>query len=255
MRTAVLLVLYVLIIILVTPVLLACMLAGVREPIMFIGKWAMGLGRIVLGIKLDVEGLDRFGRQDTYVFMANHLSFLDGPVLYYVIPRFPRVIIKKSIFRVPVLGQGMNFVGFVPVDRKRIRGGKASIDRASRLMRERGYSFLIFPEGTRSRNGRIQPFRRGGFFLALAAGAPIVPVSINGTFDLMPKGHFIARRGATRVAFHPPIPVDGYNRGNMGGLMTAVKTAIESGLDEPHRSTPAPEPAPVAENIKGETHD
>jgi len=245
MRSAVLFILYVLIVILMTPVILVCMLAGVREPLLRIGKWAMSLSRVVLGIKLKIEGLDRFGRKDAYVFMANHVSFLDGPLLFYAVPRLLRVIIKKSVFRLPVLGQGMRFVGFVPVDRKGVRGGKASIDLASRLMRERGYPFLIFPEGTRSRDGRIQPFRRGGFFLAMAAGAPIVPVSINGTFELMPKGSFIARRGTIRVVFHPPIPVDGYNRGNLEGLMAAVKAAIESGLDAHDSAASGPVPAPA----------
>jgi len=245
MRSAVLLILYVLIVILMTPVILVCMLAGVREPLLRIGKWVMSLSRVVLGIRLEIEGLDRFGRKDAYVFMANHVSFLDGPLLFYVVPRLLRVIIKKSVFRLPVLGQGMRFVGFVPVDRKGIRGGKASIDLASRLMRERGYPFLIFPEGTRSRDGRIQPFRRGGFFLAIVAGAPIVPVSINGTFELMPKGSFIARRGTIRVVFHPPIAVDGYNRGNLEGLMAAVKAAIESGLDAHDYAASGPVPAPA----------
>jgi len=245
MRSAVLLILYVLIVILMTPVILVCMLAGVREPLLRIGKWVMSLSRVVLGIRLEIEGLDRFGRKDAYVFMANHVSFLDGPLLFYVVPRLLRVIIKKSVFRLPVLGQGMRFVGFVPVDRKGIRGGKASLDLASRLMRERGYPFLIFPEGTRSRDGRIQPFRRGGFFLAMVAGAPIVPVSINGTFELMPKGSFIARRGTIRVVFHPPIAVDGYNRGNLEGLMAAVKAAIESGLDAHDYAASGPVPAPA----------
>jgi len=245
MRYAVLLILYVLIVILMTPVILVCMLAGVREPLLRIGKWVMSLSRVVLGIRLEIEGLDRFGRKDAYVFMANHVSFLDGPLLFYVVPRLLRVIIKKSVFRLPVLGQGMRFVGFVPVDRKGIRGGKASIDLASRLMRERGYPFLIFPEGTRSRDGRIQPFRRGGFFLAMAAVAPIVPVSINGTFELMPKGSFIARKGTIRVVFHPPIPVDGYNRGNLESLMAAVKAAIESGLEAHGSAASGPVPAPA----------
>ena len=248
MRTAVLLILYVLIVISMAPVVLICMLAGVREPLLLIGKAAMGLGRVILGLKLEIEGVDRFSRTDAYVFMANHLSFLDGPVLFYVVPRLLRVIIKKSIFRVPILGQGMRFVGFVPVDRKGARGGKVSIDLASRMMRERGYSFLIFPEGTRSIGGRIQPFRRGGFFLALASGTPIVPVSINGTFELMPKGRFKARRGTIRVVFHPAIPVAGYDRSNLDDLMAAVKAAIESGLDAPHRMASFAGPSPASKN-------
>ena len=124
----------------------------------------------------------------------------------------------------------MKFVGFVPVDRKRARGGKRSIERAAALMRERGYSYLVFPEGTRSRDGRIKDFRRGGFFLALESGAPIVPISITGTFELMPKGSLFARPGRVRVQFHPPISTEGCTLENMRELMARVKCAIESGL-------------------------
>jgi len=226
MRAAVLLVLYILIVIAVTPIVLACLITGMREPLMLIGKRAMAVGRVILGIKLEVKGLDLLEREKAYLFMANHESFLDGPLLFYVIPRLPRVILKKSVFRIPVLGQGMKHVGFIPVDRKGVRGGKLSIDLASRLIRERGYSFLIFPEGTRTLDGRIQAFRRGGFFLALAGGTPIVPISINGTFELMPKGQWFARRGRVRIDFHDPRPVDGYSAATLAALMEKVKEAI-----------------------------
>ena len=255
MRAAVLLVLYILIVIAVTPIVLACLITGMREPLMLIGKGAMAVGRAILGIKLEVKGLDLLEREKAYLFMANHESFLDGPLLFYVIPRLPRVILKKSVFRIPVLGQGMRHVGFVPVDRKGVRGGKASIDLASRLIRERGYSFLIFPEGTRSLDGRIQAFRRGGFFLALAGGTPIVPISINGTFELMPKGSFKIGKGRVGVLFHPPVAPDGYDRGNMEGLMAKVKAAIESGLDRPGPAESAAGASPSGEVLQGGTHD
>jgi len=106
------------------------------------------------------------------------------------------------------------------------------------LMGERGYSYLIFPEGTRSRDGRTQAFRRGGFFLAIEAGAAIVPISIAGTFELMPKGSMFARSGPVRVRFHLPISSQGFGPANMGELMDTVKAAIESGLGEPE-SPPA----------------
>jgi 1-acyl-sn-glycerol-3-phosphate acyltransferase len=150
------------------------------------------------------------------------------------IPGTARVILKKSILRVPVLGLAMRHVGFVPVDRKGAEGGKRSIARAAALIRERGYSFLIFPEGTRSRDGSLQPFRRGGFFLALASGAPIVPVSIRGTFELMPKGQRSARPGKVGIVFHPPIPVAGHTAETMGRLMDEVRQAI---LSEKGRTT------------------
>jgi 1-acyl-sn-glycerol-3-phosphate acyltransferase len=94
-------------------------------------------------------------------------------------------------------------------------------------MKEKGYSFLIFPEGTRSLDGRLGRFRKGGFFLAVGAGVPIVPVTIRGTFELMPKGRFGAKRGTVRVEFHDPISVEGYSVGNMDALVEKVRDAIE----------------------------
>lgn len=184
------------------------------------------MGRRILGLKIEVSGLENFDCSQNYIFMANHISFLDGPLLFYLIPQQVRVILKKSIFRIPVVGAGMRFAGFIPVDRKRARGGKKSIDEAARLMKEKGYSFLIFPEGTRSRDGRIQSFKRGGFFLAIEAQAPILPITIKGTFELMPKGSFFVKRGVVRVVFHPPIKTAGMGLEDMPALMQQIREAI-----------------------------
>jgi len=116
------------------------------------------------------------------------------------------------------------------VDRKGESGGKRSIEKAARLMREKGYSFMVFPEGTRSRDGKLQKFRRGGFFLALQAGAPIVPVTIRGSYELMPKGQFQAKRGMIRVEFHPPVPVEGCTPEGMQDLIDRVRDSVQSGL-------------------------
>lgn len=230
MRAPFLLLVYSLIVILVGPVLLVCWVLGLRQPLMAIGRWATRVGRCVLGIDVEVGGLDRFDHKASYVFMPNHLSLLDGPMMVMVIPQSVRAIMKKNVFGIPILGWAMLHVGCVPVDRRAGGGGIKSIEKASRLMRERGYSFLIFPEGTRSLDGKLQRFRRGGFFLAIAGGAPIVPVTIGGTFELMPKGQFGAKRGTVSVVFHPPVPVDGYSEGNVAELVEKVRAAVSSGL-------------------------
>jgi 1-acyl-sn-glycerol-3-phosphate acyltransferase len=230
MRMAFLVLIYFICTIVLAVLLLFFWPLGIRKPLLGLGKWAMSLGPKVLGIHIDVSGRDRIDPKTPYVFMANHLSFLDGPMLFWLIPQFIRVILKKQVFRIPVVGQGMKYVEFVPVDRKGVRGGKKSIEKASRLMREKGYSFLIFPEGTRSRDGRIQPFKRGGFFLALESRAAIVPITIDGTYELMPRGRMFAGRGKVRVVFYPPVPVEGYNKQNMQALIERVKGIIESGL-------------------------
>lgn len=231
MRTLILLLIYIIIVLLLIPVLLVCMLIRAPQPILVVGKWAMKLGKAVLGINLEVSGLETIDKKSSYVFMANHLSFLDGPLLYMLIPQPVRVILKKEVFRIPIVGLGMSHVDFIPVDRKRIIGGKRSIEKASRLMRERGFSFLIFPEGTRSRDGNLQPFKRGGFFLALASQAPILPISIKGSFELMPKGSFFVKRGKIKVVFNAPVPVLGFNRDNLYQLIERVRSIIQTKLD------------------------
>jgi len=237
MRTIILFTLYVLLTILLIPVLLFCCLSNSSRPLLWAGKNAMKLGPKILGIRIETDGLDAVEKDKPYIFMSNHLSFLDGPLLYFIIPQPVRVILKKEIFRIPVIGMGMKQVGFVPVDRKGIRSGKKSIDRASRLMKDKGYSFLIFPEGTRSRDGRLQEFRRGGFFLALASQCPIVPISIQGTYQLMPKGSFLVKRGNIEVSFHSPISVRPYGRDDLHVLLEKVRSKIRSGLEKASNQT------------------
>lgn len=232
MRTIILVLIYIILTFFLFVLLLVFWPFGIRDPILRIAKWAMNLGSKVLGLKVKVSGREQLDPKSSYIFMANHLSFLDGPLLFWLIPRSIRVILKKEVFRIPVIGVGMRYVGFIPVDRKRIRGGKKSIDRAVWLMKRRGYSFLIFPEGTRSRDGCIQAFKRGGFFLALESRAPIVPITIKGTYELMPRGRITTKRGLVNVLFHSPVPVQGYNQSNMSVLMDRVKGAIESGLSD-----------------------
>jgi 1-acyl-sn-glycerol-3-phosphate acyltransferase len=185
---------------------LFAVVSGRREFLFAIGKWAMRVSRAILGLKVEVEGADPPPGAGPFVYMSNHLSLLDGPLMFIVIPRNVRIIMKASIFRIPVIGSVMQYGGFIPVDRKGRNGGRNAIERAAETMRENKHSFLIFPEGTRSRTGELAAFRRGGFFLARAARAPIVPVSIRGTFALMPKGRKIPRKGRIRVIFHPPVP-------------------------------------------------
>ncbi|MBN2264245.1 MAG: 1-acyl-sn-glycerol-3-phosphate acyltransferase, partial [Candidatus Aminicenantes bacterium] len=210
MRTALLVVVFIVLTLVAAPVLLVCVLVGRPEAFLAYGVWMMRVGRSIIGIPLDVEGLERLERQTPYVFMGNHLSFLDAPLLVTVADRPLRFIVKRFVFRIPVLGLGMKFAGYVPLDKEGVGEGRKRIARAADLIKDRGYSFLIYPEGQRSWDGKLQPFRRGGFFLALETGAPIVPVSIRGTYELMPRTTWRVRRGPVRIVFHEPIDVSGY---------------------------------------------
>jgi 1-acyl-sn-glycerol-3-phosphate acyltransferase len=231
MRTIVLFIVDALLAILLIPVLIFCYPLKFAQPIILVSRWALWVGQKILGIRLDASGIERIDKRVPYVFMANHQSLIDGPLLYLIIPQFVRVLLKKEAFRIPIIGQAMRQVGFVSVDRKGLRGGKKSIDRATCMIKEKGISFLIFSEGTRSRDGKLQPFKRGGFFLAVNSQVPIFPVSIKGSYALLPKGSFFAKKGKVGLIFHPPVSVQGFDRNNLSQLMGKVRSVIQSGLD------------------------
>ena len=230
MRNVPLVLVYIFLLILAVPVLLVCVLFGLRETFLAYGTWMMRIGRRILGIDVKVTGLDRLDAATPYVFMSNHLSFLDGPLVMTILGRPARVIVKRFVFRTPVLGLGMRFAGYVPLDKEGVGAGKRSIARAAQLIREKRYSFLVYPEGTRSSDGNLQPFRRGGFFLAVECGAPIVPVTIRGTFELMPRGKRLVRKGPVQITFHEPVPVTGCTRETMAELIEKVRGAVSSAL-------------------------
>jgi 1-acyl-sn-glycerol-3-phosphate acyltransferase len=230
MRNALLVVVFVVLTILAIPVVLVSAVFGRGNIFLGYGTWMMGVGRRILGIDLAVEGLDRLDRKTPYVFMSNHLSFLDAPLLVQVLDRPVRFIVKRFVLRIPVLGWGMKAAGYVPLDKEGMGEGRKRIARASRMIAEHGHSFLIYPEGTRSADGTLQRFRRGGFFLALDSGAPIVPVSIRGTYELMPRRTWRVRRGPVRIVFHEPIPVSGRTPEAIPGLMERVRSIIAADL-------------------------
>jgi 1-acyl-sn-glycerol-3-phosphate acyltransferase len=230
MRTIIIFILSVLITLALIPLIFFSWIFRCPQILIWTGKQALRIAPKILGIHIEVFGADKIKKDKSYIFMSNHLSFLDGPLLFMTIPQPIRVILKKEVFRIPVIGLGMRLVDFVPVDRKGIRGGKKSIDRAVHLIKEKGYSFLIFPEGTRSLDGQLQLFRRGGFFLALNSGVPIVPISIQGSYELMPKGSFQVKKGGIKVIFHPAVSVAEYTTKNLPELINKVQNIIRQGL-------------------------
>ena len=229
MRTIILAIVMGMLVLCLIPLLAFCFIFQWRAPIFSFGNGAINLARILLGIKVDVIGREAIDRKKACIFMANHLSFIDGPLLFWLIPQSLRVLLKKEAFRYPIIGLGMRLAEFVPVDRSGLKSGKKSIDKAAGLIREKGYSFLIFPEGTRSRNGHIQPFRRGAFFLAVNSQAPVIPISISGSYDLMPKGSYSTKKGRIKVVFHPEVSTQGLNKDDIPDLMKKIQDIIISG--------------------------
>lgn len=200
-----------------------------REAIDERARW---FGRRVielLDIRLDARGAEQVPPGGAYVYMSNHQSHLDIPVLYATLPSPTiRMLAKKELFRIPLWGQGLRAAEFVEVDRGNHARAIESIDHAARLVRD-GVSIYLAPEGTRSRDGRVGPLKKGGFHLAIGTGAPIVPVAIRGTIDILPRGSRSMRRGRpVRVRIGAPIPVGGRD---LEGLMQEVRDFLVKNVE------------------------
>ena len=196
-------------------------------------SWAMAVVRSGLrlsGIRVEAEWRAQVDPAQTYIFLSNHVSNLDPPVLFPLLPGHPVAFLKRSLMKIPVLGYGMKLAGFIPVDRDgRVESAVESVDAAARVLAS-GVHVLSFVEGTRSRTGRLQPFKKGPFFLAMSSGVPVIPVSIYGTEAMMRKGSLKIYPGTAHVVFHPTLqPRDFASREN---LMAAVRECIASGLPE-----------------------
>lgn len=163
----------------------------------------------ILDIRLSAEGAEQVPDR-AVVYMSNHQSHLDIPVLYATLPSPSiRMLAKKELFQIPIWGRGLKAAEFIEVDRSNHARAIESVDEAARLMGE-GVSVYLAPEGTRSRDGRIGKLKKGGFHLALGTGAPIVPVAIRGTIDILPRGSRVMRSGQNvSVRIGAPIDVAG----------------------------------------------
>ncbi len=197
--------------------------------LLFRAGWGVtAAGLRIVGIRVRVTGRQNVPATVACVFMANHTSNLDPAVLLPATPRGSVIFLKKSLMKLPFLHTLMHLAGFIPVDRTGgVEAAKVSIAAARRAL-AKGLSLVVFPEGTRSADGHLLPFKKGSFQLAMKAGAPIVPVTIDGTGRLMPKGSLRVRRGEAAVHFHPAVWPAHYP--DRESLIVAVREAIASGL-------------------------
>jgi len=187
-------------------------------------------GYFLARIRVEVEGRELVPANTACIFMANHVSNLDPPALLPNIPGRTSAFLKRSLMGIPVLGLGFKLGEFIPVDRSGDRdSARESIAEARRVL-AKGVHITTFVEGTRSRDGRMLPFKKGPFYLAKETGAACVPVSIWGTETMMSKGSVRIRPGTAHIRFHAPLnPADFETRED---LMAAVRAAIASGLPE-----------------------
>jgi 1-acyl-sn-glycerol-3-phosphate acyltransferase len=162
--------------------------------------------------------------------MANHQSNCDPPALLAVLPPV-LVMVKKEFFRVPILGRGMVACGFISVDRRNREQALEAVEKGVQALKA-GKSFLVYPEGTRSPDGRLQRFKKGVFVMAIKAGASIVPISVSGSNKIMPKGKFVIRPGRVRITFHEPVATEGSAIEDRQLIIDRVRQAILAGLEK-----------------------
>jgi len=200
----------------------------ISRKIDFLYNTAMGLARTgvrLVGVKVEIVGLDRFDNQGTYIYMCNHVSNIDPPIVIPAIPKRTSVLVKKEVFRIPVLATAMRLGQLVPVDRTDRDSAINSLRKAQEVLAS-GVNMTVFPEGTRSKTGELLPFKKGPFYMALESGVSIVPMTILGTRKIWPKGKFAINPGTATVVFHAPIDPKHYP--DRDALVEAVRNSIAS---------------------------
>ncbi len=211
-----------------------CRLTGNVLPLYKATRLMLSSSCRIAGVRLRPEGLERIPRDRACIFMSNHVSNLDPPALIALIPGRTSAFMKRSLMNLPILGTGFRQGEFIAVDRTGSRAdAQRSVAEAQRVL-GKGVHITTFVEGTRSPDGRMLPFKKGPFFLAMASGAPCIPVSIHGTETILRKGSKRIHPGEAHVVFHEAIDPAGY--ATREELMKAVRTAIASGLPERMRA-------------------
>lgn len=180
-------------------------------------------------VKLNVRGLDRLNPEKSYIFMANHQSNFDIPALFVGLPVQFRWLAKAELFKIPIFGQGMRGCGYISIDRSNRESAFNSIQEAADKIKS-GASVMIFPEGTRSHDGALLPFKKGGFVLAQGAGVPVVPIVIRGSRAIMAKKEMRIKTGEITIEILPEIDTLAFAGKNKDELMEAVRVQLTAAL-------------------------
>jgi 1-acyl-sn-glycerol-3-phosphate acyltransferase len=193
--------------------------------------WARAL-LAASGVRVRIEGLHHIDPAASYVFVSNHLSYMDTPVVLANIPVQFRFLAKRGLFQIPLLGTHLARAGHIPVPREDARAAVKTMSTAAQVIRERGISLLIFPEGGRSVDGALASFKEGAAYIAIRAGVPLVPVALRGTRAVLPYGSGHVRAGAVTMHIGDPIPTGQIPLRDRGRLTGELRERIVSMLDE-----------------------
>ena len=190
----------------------------------YLSKYFGGGILLIAGVKVETVGLEKINAEDNYIFISNHLSYFDIPILMKAIPNNVRFIYKDSLTKIPVLGWGMYLGKYIPINRDNVREAMKSLKKAAERIKN-GISVVIFPEGTRSMDGTLGEFKRGIFVMADEAKVPLVPTTIIGSNSIMPRGKFQIRSGKVKVVFSNPVE---YRKDK--NLIEEIKSEISNSL-------------------------
>lgn len=187
--------------------------------------WARTIMRWA-GARVEMEGVDRVEWDRPHVVIANHQSWFDVFLLMGCLPGKTRFVGKEELARIPIFGRAWRTCGHVAVDRSNRKRAISSLDTAGRRVRDEGLNMVLFPEGTRSEDGSLGPFKKGAFVLAIKTGVPILPVAISGTREVMPKGSFRIRPGPVRFRVGSPIATEGLSGADRNELLKTSRAAL-----------------------------
>ena len=209
----------------------------IRNPLILykVGLVGVRLGQRLSGIRVRVHGGERIQRDRAAVYAVNHTSNVEPPILYSVLSElFPRlrIVYKAELRKLPVLTQAFDLAGFVPLQRGNPEQSLPAVEKAGEALRD-GNSFLIFPEGTRSRTGALLPFKKGGFIMAIKGQAPVVPVAIKGARDAMHKGSLVINPVVIDVIFGEPVETAGLTLADRDNLIAEVRRRVQTLLELP----------------------
>ncbi len=196
--------------------------------------WARSI-LIVSGIRVTIDGLDHLITDRPVIYMVNHQSNFDIPVLLGRLPVQFRWLAKAELFRIPILGRGMRSSGYISIDRSNRKSAMRSLTQAAETIRS-GTSVLVFPEGTRSRDGNLLPFKKGGFVLTVDAGVPVIPMTICGTWSIMPKDRLMIRPRPVNLAILPPVDTSAFSRKTKDDLMETIYRQMSEAIDKQRES-------------------
>ena len=187
------------------------------------------MGLALVGVKVEVQGLEHLNPQQAYIFTPNHQSFIEVALFVTFLGRNPGYLAKKEVFKYPIFGTGIRLMKVIPVDRSNSPAAVESAKLATRYIRQ-GKSYMVYPEGTRSPDGKMLPFKKGAFIMAIDAGVPVVPVTVSGAAKVMPKNEFKIFPSTVHITVHEPISTAGYSKENVAELIARTREKIYSAL-------------------------